>query len=219
MKGVYVDLTVDFTPEESQGYAQIMIIVASADGALVKEELAIIEGLMGRSMMHPEMRVDVRNMLENPPQLQLVMERLSPVALKAALRDAILVAAVDHHPRLLSGIVVPPGEQQDVRVDLEVVGEDEEPKIELAGIGAILQGTAEGLVINDVVDGGGAAEVGLGAGDVIVTIEGAEAADLGFGACIERLRGPEGSTVTVTVLHPGAEDPVVVVIPRRRIKA
>ncbi|MEQ9324940.1 MAG: carboxypeptidase regulatory-like domain-containing protein, partial [Polyangiaceae bacterium] len=132
---------------------------------------------------------------------------------------SILVAAVDHHPRLLCGIVVPPGEQQDVRVDLEVVGEDEEPKIELAGIGAILQGTAEGLVINDVVDGGGAAEVGLGAGDVIVTIEGAEAADLGFGACIERLRGPEGSTVTVTVLHPGAEDPVVVVIPRRRIKA
>lgn len=95
MKDVYVDLTVDFTPDEAQGYAQIMIIVASADGALVKEELAIIEGLMGRSMMHPEMRVDVRNMLENPPQLQLVMERLSPVALKAALRDAILVAAVD----------------------------------------------------------------------------------------------------------------------------
>ena len=41
MKDVYVDLTVDFTPDEAQGYAQIMIIVASADGALVKEELAI----------------------------------------------------------------------------------------------------------------------------------------------------------------------------------
>ena len=50
MKGVYVDLTVDFTPDEAQGYAQIMIIVASADGALVKEELAMIEALMGRSM-------------------------------------------------------------------------------------------------------------------------------------------------------------------------
>ena len=69
MKGVYVDLTVDFTPDEAQGYAQIMIIVASADGALVKEELAMIEALMGRSMMHPEMRVDLRNMLEKPPQL------------------------------------------------------------------------------------------------------------------------------------------------------
>jgi|TARA_B110000902_G_C13834454_1_gene408911 uncharacterized tellurite resistance protein B-like protein len=92
---VYVDLTVDFTPDEAQGYAQIMIIVASADGALVKEELAIIEALMGRCMMHPEMRVDLRNMLETPPKLNLVMERLSPIVLKIALRDAILVAAVD----------------------------------------------------------------------------------------------------------------------------
>lgn len=92
---MYVDLTVDFTPDEAQGYAQIMIIVASADGALVKEELAIIEALMGRCMMHPEMRVDLRNMLENPPKLNLVMERLSPIVLKIALRDAILVAAVD----------------------------------------------------------------------------------------------------------------------------
>ena len=92
---MYVDLTVDFTPDEAKGYAQIMIIVASADGALVKEELAMIEGLMGRSMMHPEMRVDIRTMLEKPPKLQMVMDRLTPVVLKIALRDAILVAAVD----------------------------------------------------------------------------------------------------------------------------
>lgn len=92
---MYVDLTVDFTPDEAQGYAQVMIIVASADGALVKEELAMIEALMGRCMMHPEMRVDVRSMLETPPQLQLVLERLTPIVRKAALRDAILVAAVD----------------------------------------------------------------------------------------------------------------------------
>ncbi len=92
---MYVDLTVDFTPDEAKGYAQLMIIVASADGALVKEELAIIEALMGRAMMHPEMRVDLRNMLEKTPQINLVMERLTPIVLKAAVRDAILVAAVD----------------------------------------------------------------------------------------------------------------------------
>ncbi len=92
---MYVDLTVDFTPDEAKGYAQLMIIVASADGALVKEELAIIEALMGRAMMHPEMRVDLRNMLEKTPKINLVMERLTPIVLKAAVRDAILVAAVD----------------------------------------------------------------------------------------------------------------------------
>ena len=34
-------------------------------------------------------------MLEAPPALDLVVEKLSPVVLKIALRDAILVAAVD----------------------------------------------------------------------------------------------------------------------------
>jgi len=92
---VYLDLAVDFAQEDVKGYAEIMVIVASADGALVKEELAIIEALMGRSMMHPEMRVDIRNMLESPPALDLVLAKLNPVVLKVALRDAILVAAVD----------------------------------------------------------------------------------------------------------------------------
>ena len=95
MKLVYLDLSVDFAQEEVKGYAEIMVIVASVDGMLVKEELAIIEALMGRCMMHPEMRVDVRNLLENPPALDLVLSKLKPVVLKIALRDAILVAAVD----------------------------------------------------------------------------------------------------------------------------
>ena len=92
---MYLDLSVDFAQEEVKGYAEIMVIVASVDGMLVKEELAIIEALMGRCMMHPEMRVDVRNLLENPPVLDLVLSKLKPIVLKIALRDAILVAAVD----------------------------------------------------------------------------------------------------------------------------
>lgn len=92
---MYLDLAVDFAQEDVTGYAELMVIVASADGALVKEELAIIEALMGRCMMHPEMRVNIRNMLENPPALDLVVSRLNPVVLKIALRDAMLVAAVD----------------------------------------------------------------------------------------------------------------------------
>ena len=95
MNSVYLDLAVDFAHEDVKGYAEIMVIVASADGSLVKEELAIIEALMGRCMMHPEMRVDIRNLLENPPSLDLVVSKLNPVVLKIALRDAILVAAVD----------------------------------------------------------------------------------------------------------------------------
>ena len=92
---MYLDLTVDFAQEDVTGYAELMVIVASADGTLVKEELAIIEALMGRCMMHPEMRVNIRNMLESPPSMDLVVAKLNPVVLKIALRDAMLVAAVD----------------------------------------------------------------------------------------------------------------------------
>jgi len=95
VKSVYLDLTVDFAQEDVTGYAELMVIVASADGTLVKEELAIIEALMGRCMMHPEMRVNIRNMLESPPSMDLVVAKLNPVVLKIALRDAMLVAAVD----------------------------------------------------------------------------------------------------------------------------
>jgi Carboxypeptidase regulatory-like domain/PDZ domain len=136
-----------------------------------------------------------------------------------ALPTSVVVAAAGFHPRISSGIVVPAGQERAITVDIAALTDDEEPKLELAGIGAVLQGTSEGLVINDVVEGGGAAEVGLRAGDLIVTIEGVPATELGFAGSIERLRGPEGSSVTVTVRRRGADMLVALQIPRRRIRA
>ncbi len=81
--------------EERKAHAELMVIIASVDGELVQEELAIIESLMGISMLHPEMRVDIRNMLSHPPNFEEVVSSLSKQALKIALRDGALVAAVD----------------------------------------------------------------------------------------------------------------------------
>ena len=81
--------------EERKSHAELMVIIASVDGELVQEELAIIESLMGISMLHPEMRVDIRNMLSHPPNFDEVVSSLSKQALKIALRDGALVAAVD----------------------------------------------------------------------------------------------------------------------------
>jgi uncharacterized membrane protein YebE (DUF533 family) len=72
-----------------------MVIIASIDGELVQEELAIIESMMGISMLHPEMRVDIRNMLTHPSNFDEVVSSLSGEGLKIALRDGALVAAVD----------------------------------------------------------------------------------------------------------------------------
>ena len=83
------------TIEERLAHAQLMVTVASVDGELVQEELIMIESIMGKSMLHPEMRVDVRSTLNHPLEIEKCMEILSAEGQKLALRDAVLVSACD----------------------------------------------------------------------------------------------------------------------------
>ena len=92
---MFSDMVNDLTMEERLAHAQMMVAVASIDGELVLEELAMIESIMGKSMLHPEMRVDVRNTLNHPVEIEKCMEILSEVGQKLALRDAVLVSACD----------------------------------------------------------------------------------------------------------------------------
>ena len=92
---MFLDMVNDLTMEERLAHAQLMVAVASIDGELVLEELAMIESIMGKSMLHPEMRVDVRNTLNHPVEIEKCMEILSEVGQKLALRDAVLVSACD----------------------------------------------------------------------------------------------------------------------------
>jgi uncharacterized tellurite resistance protein B-like protein len=81
--------------EERKAHAELMVIIASIDGELVQEELMMIESLMGSCMLHPEIRVDIRNMLNNPPEIENTISALSETGLKLALRDGALLSAVD----------------------------------------------------------------------------------------------------------------------------
>jgi len=95
-----------------------MVIIASIDGALVQEELMLIESIMGSSMLHPEMRVDIRNMLNNPPEFEKTISFLSETGLKLALRDGALLSAVDgeydkKELRILSSIAKHAGVEKD----------------------------------------------------------------------------------------------------------
>ncbi len=92
---MFPDLVNGLTIEERLAHAQLMVAVASVDGELVQEELVMIESLMGKSMLHPEMRVDVRNTLNHPLEIEKCMEILSNSGQKMALRDAVLVSACD----------------------------------------------------------------------------------------------------------------------------
>ncbi len=74
------------------------------------------------------------------------------------------------------------------------------------------------LLIGQAIPGGGAAEVGLTTGDAVLAIDGVKVTDLGFEGSIGRIRGPEGSTVVLTVRKAGSAEAQAIAVPRRRIQ-
>ena len=83
------------SPQERVRYAEILVYIAAADGELVREEIAVIEAMMGRAMIHPESRVTVRSGFEQPIPLEQSLADLDVFFAQLILRDAALVAAVD----------------------------------------------------------------------------------------------------------------------------
>lgn len=91
-----------------------------------------------------------------------------------------------------------------VRADIELrMLEDGGSREELTGIGAMLSVSSSGVTIAGLIEGGPAVSAGLVQGDVIVRIDGANARDLPLADCIQRLRGPVGTRVTVGVEREG----------------
>lgn len=111
------------------------------------------------------------------------------------------VAADGHHARIVTGIEVPDGGLAGpVEVKLTPVADGEEPRVELAGIGAALGRRGRtALRITSVLPGGGAAEAGLAAGDEILAVEGRPIAELGLAGAVDLIRGPEDTRVRLTV--------------------
>ncbi|HET7754898.1 MAG TPA: carboxypeptidase regulatory-like domain-containing protein [Anaeromyxobacteraceae bacterium] len=136
---------------------------------------------------------------------------------------SLLVAARDHHGRVLSGVHVREGETAGpVDVELSRVAPGDEPSVELVGIGAVLTMGDDGFRIARVVPGGGAAEVGLLPGDDIVRIDGRPAGELDLEGAVQLIRGPENSTITLGVRRRGRDDAAgperSIVVPRRVVR-
>lgn len=74
---------------------------------------------------------------------------------------------------------------------------------ELVGIGAILAPSPAGVTIASVIDGGPAARAGLQTRDRILRIDGADVTAMPLSDCVQRLRGQEGSRVSIAVAREG----------------
>ena len=89
------DAALSLSEEQRRKIACTLVMVAAADGALVREEISAIESMMGAMMLHPESREEVRQLLTQPPDLDSILEGMEKSAIRIALRDAALLASVD----------------------------------------------------------------------------------------------------------------------------
>ena len=89
------DAALSLSEEQRRKIACTLVMVAAADGALVREEISAIESIMGSMMLHPESREEVRQLLTQPPDLDSILEGMEKSAIRIALRDAALLASVD----------------------------------------------------------------------------------------------------------------------------
>ncbi|HET7677635.1 MAG TPA: S41 family peptidase [Candidatus Limnocylindrales bacterium] len=99
----------------------------------------------------------------------------------------------------------------------QVKSAEEQLQGSITGIGVLLSEESGVPVIVSVISGTPAKRAGLRSGDRIVAVEGASAEGLGLEEIVRRVRGPAGTSVTITVIHPGTATPVDVTIVRERI--
>jgi hypothetical protein len=115
-------------------------------------------------------------------------------------RFSLEVTAPGHHVRVAGGLQVADGQDPPpVVISVTPLAPGEEPQREITGIGIGIAPRDGAVVVTGVVAGGGAAAVGLVAGDAIVRIDGVPVSDLGFAGAANAIRGPEGTSVRLTL--------------------
>ena len=89
---------------------------------------------------------------------------------------------------------------------------------EFEGIGAVVTMDEFGqLVVVSPMEGQPAMEAGLRPGDIILAVDGKEITGMDLADAVLLIRGPRGTTVTLTVLRPGEPEPLTFEIVRARI--
>lgn len=116
-------------------------------------------------------------------------------------RTSMEVEAPGYRGTVVSGLEVRDGQQLHRDVELSPLDEDagQGRELELVGVGMRVNMTEAGLVVVDPVEGSAGARAGLRRDDVILAIDGADPRELGMRESIERIRGEEGTTVTLRV--------------------
>ncbi|MBI4914360.1 MAG: S41 family peptidase [Acidobacteria bacterium] len=85
------------------------------------------------------------------------------------------------------------------------------------GIGVIISLRGGKVTVITPIEGTPAARLGLRAGDIIEAVDGDSTENLDLDDVAKRLRGPEGSKVTITISRPGLAKPLDLTIERAKV--
>ena len=131
---------------------------------------------------------------------------VEPVANRQLMQSAIrgMLSGLDPHSEFLD------------RHELNDLSEDTSGTY--SGLGIEVAQANHQLVIITPIDGGPAKRAGVLPGDVIVAIDGVPVQSDAIDAAIRKLRGPIGSKITLSVLHPDGDKPVAIPLVRERIR-
>ncbi|MBP7960873.1 MAG: S41 family peptidase [Caldilineaceae bacterium] len=100
----------------------------------------------------------------------------------------------------------------------EVLRHDEDLESSFEGIGAYVTFEENEIRIISPIHNSPAEAAGILAGDVVLAVDGEDIYGQTLNEVIGKIRGPANSTVILTVLHPGSEDPVDISIVRAQIQ-
>lgn len=116
---------------------------------------------------------------------------------------SLVTVAPGYTTRITSGINVVTSSMVLVQVDLEREDPNAPPRLEIEGIGAGIGTEGDALVIKNIIEGGGAQQAGLVAGDLITKVDQEPVVNLGFPGAIQRIRGPAGTSVLLHLKRAG----------------
>ncbi len=85
------------------------------------------------------------------------------------------------------------------------------------GIGVIIGIRGGRVTVITPIQGTPAHRLGLRAGDIIEAVDGRSTQDMELDEVARRLRGPEGTTVKVTISRPGLKEPLELTVTRARV--
>ncbi|MEO8700874.1 MAG: sigma-70 family RNA polymerase sigma factor [Kofleriaceae bacterium] len=131
---------------------------------------------------------------------------------------AITIGAGGFHPKIEAGMQASDGARLGpLTVALTALKDGEQPTLELVGIGVQLSGGEDALIVQRVIEGGGAQAAGIVAGDRVIAVDGVEATKLGVDGAVAKIRGVAGTTVSVTVKR--GDQQLQLTVERRKLRA